>query len=162
MTVTNLLGYLGRLAEDSGGKVEIDAEGSIVITPATNRHLVAANRLAQQLLPQVPEGHIVVTEGPNWRPTPDSSAFYVPDVGVVSLDALRHQGNDFRLNPAPLLVVEILSPESRRRDLNEKLDAYMTGGAGEYWIINLDQATLQVHKVSDEVSWHADIAALVL
>ena len=43
----------------------------------------------------------------------------------------------YRLDPPPLLVIEILSPESRRRDLGEKADAYFGGGAGAYWTVEV-------------------------
>jgi Uma2 family endonuclease len=36
-----------------------------------------------------------------------------------------------------LLVVEIISPESRRRDLTEKVDTYFAGGAQAYWTVEL-------------------------
>jgi Uma2 family endonuclease len=35
------------------------------------------------------------------------------------------------------LTVEIVSPDSRRRDLTEKAEAYFTGSASAYWTIEL-------------------------
>jgi hypothetical protein len=40
-----------------------------------------------------------------------------------------------------LLVVDIVSPDSRRRDLTEKADAYFTGGASAFWTIELPALT---------------------
>jgi len=36
----------------------------------------------------------------------------------------------------PVLVVEILSESTRRRDILKKLDLYMCSGVNEYWIVN--------------------------
>lgn len=40
------------------------------------------------------------------------------------------------LKVVPDLVVEILSPSTRRRDLTEKKDVYARNGVDEYWIID--------------------------
>lgn len=40
------------------------------------------------------------------------------------------------LKVVPDLVVEILSPSTRTRDLTEKKDAYARNGVAEYWIID--------------------------
>lgn len=40
------------------------------------------------------------------------------------------------VSPVPDLVVEILSPSTRKRDLTEKKDVYARNGVDEYWIID--------------------------
>lgn len=40
------------------------------------------------------------------------------------------------LKVVPDLVVEILSPSTRRRDLTEKKDVYAKNGVDEYWIVD--------------------------
>lgn len=40
------------------------------------------------------------------------------------------------LRVVPDLVVEILSPSTRRRDLTEKKDVYARNGVDEYWVID--------------------------
>jgi Uma2 family endonuclease len=128
---------LDRLTEESGAKVEIDAEGSIVVTPASDAHVVAASELLRQLAMAAPPGVRVVAEGPRWAPLGGTSPSYVPDIAVVEATALRRGSDDYGLHPSPLLVVEVLSPESRRRDLREKADAYWRGGATAYWTVEL-------------------------
>ena len=49
-----------------------------------------------------------------------------------------------RLEEPPLLVVEILSPSTRARDLTLKRAAYERGGAGAYWILDPEVPRLTV------------------
>jgi len=45
---------------------------------------------------------------------------------------------------APDMVVEILSPSTRRHDRLVKLGLYQKAGVREYWIVNPDEKTVQV------------------
>lgn len=45
---------------------------------------------------------------------------------------------------APELVMEILSPSSRRHDMLVKLNLYQRAGVREYWIVNPDDKDVQV------------------
>ena len=50
---------------------------------------------------------------------------------------------------APDLVIEILSPSTRRHDRVVKLDLYQRAGVREYWIVNPDEKTVQVMLLKD-------------
>ena len=63
--------------------------------------------------------------------------------------------------PIPLLIVEVFSPSTQRRDVNQKRDLYMDAGVGEYWMVDPDRrAIIVVRKdrenelVTDEMTWH--------
>jgi Uma2 family endonuclease len=45
---------------------------------------------------------------------------------------------------APELVIEVLSPSSRRHDRLEKLHLYQKAGVPEYWIVDPDNRSVQV------------------
>ena len=113
-------GWLDWLADEAGAKVEVDAEGSIVVSPASDAHVFAANQLQRQLLTAITGERLVLLEGPRWTPRGAIGPSYVPDLCILERRALPRPANTFNLDPAPLLVVEIVSPESRRRDLGER------------------------------------------
>lgn len=56
-----------------------------------------------------------------------------------------------RLVRAPLLVAEILAPDSALRDLNLKKAAYQRFGVPSYWVIDpdLDRPSLRAFELAD-------------
>ena len=64
-----------------------------------------------------------------------------PDITVVcDTSRLDQRG----CKGAPELVMEILSPSSRRHDMLVKLNLYQRAGVREYWIVNPDDKDVQV------------------
>ena len=57
--------------------------------------------------------------------------------------------DDYGCKGAPDLVIEILSPSTRRHDRVVKLDLYQRAGVREYWIVNPDEQTVQVMVLKD-------------
>ncbi len=49
----------------------------------------------------------------------------------------------------PDMVVEVLSPSTRVRDLTVKKDAYETNGVKEYWIVDPYMKTVDVYVLHD-------------
>ena len=73
---------------------------------------------------------------------------------TVTPDAVVAQRGDLsgvRLTRPPLLVAEILSPDSALRDLNLKKAAYERFGIPSYWVIDpdLDQPSLRAFELVD-------------
>ena len=63
----------------------------------------------------------------------DDRTVVQPDVLIVCDRSLYRNG---RIFGAPDLLVEILSPATRRKDLQLKLYKYANAGVREYWIID--------------------------
>src|ERR1051326_8073907 len=60
-----------------------------------------------------------------------------PDILFVANAHLSRLKETYLEGPGDL-VVEIVSPESRERDTEEKFREYEQGGVPEYWIIDLE------------------------
>jgi Uma2 family endonuclease len=133
--------WLDWLAEEAGAKVEVDNEGSVIVSPATDAHVFAASELHRQLLAVPTPELLVLVEGPRWTPLGPDRPSYVPDLCILERRALPRPASLWSLAPPPLLTVEIVSPDSRRRDLTEKAEAYFAGGASAYWTIELPAPT---------------------
>jgi Uma2 family endonuclease len=64
--------------------------------------------------------------------------------------------------PTPILIVEVLSGSTRRRDHLQKRELYLDAGVAEYWIVDPEARNVRVvragHKdvvVTEELRWNA-------
>lgn len=71
-----------------------------------------------------------------------------PDILVIC-DAEKVDENG-RYHGIPSLVVEILSPFTKNKDMVAKLELYMKGGVGEYWIVNPENKEVFVYTFKDK------------
>lgn len=123
---------------DDGNKYEL-VRGELFVTPApTYDHETVVARLARVLDPYV-----------------DAN-----DLGLVlrARAALRFRGSevepdlmvrrrtspdqDWETAPAPLLVAEVVSSSTRRRDHESKRTFYIDAGVAEYWIVDAERRTI--------------------
>jgi Uma2 family endonuclease len=74
-----------------------------------------------------------------------------PDVIYVSASRLEIVGD--RIEGAPDLLVEVLSPGTSRRDRNEKLKLYAESGVREYWIVDSIERQIEF-LVNDSGTFH--------
>ena len=77
----------------------------------------------------------------------DVDTMVEPDITVIcdsrKLDKYGCKG-------APDMVIEILSPSSRRHDCLVKYNLYQRAGVKEYWIIDPDKKVVLVHTLEEE------------
>ncbi len=74
-----------------------------------------------------------------------------PDI-LVSCDYTEQRNERDRYTGIPVLVVEILSPQTRSRDHVKKLNVYMQGGISEYWIADpKEKKVVQYHFIEKEL-----------
>jgi Uma2 family endonuclease len=115
--------------------------GSLFVTPAPKvRHQDAVYRLARLLGDHADRsgGRMVVSPvdvvlGDLTVVQPDVVYVHAARAGIVR----------DRIEGAPDLVVEILSPATARRDLGEKLRLYAEAGVAEYWIVDPEARTFE-------------------
>jgi len=71
-----------------------------------------------------------------------------PDLAVYA--APESADLSWREMPPPLLVVEILSPSTRRRDRHRKRPTYLSHGVGEVWLVDQDTRSIERWTVASE------------
>ena len=82
---------------------------------------------------------------PNESSSSDSQTFTVvqPDICVV---CDHTKLDDAGCKGAPDLIVEILSPSTASKDLNEKYQLYEEHGVKEYWVVYQGEAVLEIYE----------------
>ena len=68
-----------------------------------------------------------------------------PDLLFVAADQ-RSIVTEPNIQGAPALVVEILSPGTKKRDLGIKQELFDRGGCREYWIVDPEANTVTIHR----------------
>jgi Uma2 family endonuclease len=129
--------------EHEGDRQEL-IDGELVVTPVPIiRHQIANKNVTFALERHVREARLGMVFHPptGIRFTPHD--LLIPDVIFIRQDRLHILG-DKTIDGAPDLIVEILSPGTRRRDLNTKRALYARFGVQEYWIVDLEARTVTV------------------
>ena len=117
-------------------------DGMCVVNPPSIRHQRAERALLFLLHPLLPAGFEVVTEA-GWR---TGGSWFEPDLMIVPAE-----GPDDIVRDPPLLIVEILSPSNRLDDIVTKRAKYAEGGLPWYWLVDLDEASLIVLQLIDNL-----------
>lgn len=79
----------------------------------------------------------------------DDRTVVQPDV-IGTCDSSRFQ--DGRYFGAPPLVIEVLSPSTRRKDIYIKGAKYANAGVREYWIIDLKEKRVMVNVFEEDIA----------
>jgi len=138
------IGDYAALPEDDQHRWEL-LEGSLLMSPSpTPDQMIASGALPYQLRGQLPDDLIPVQDVDLdlvLAPADQPGTARRPDLVVVrrsEVDRVRRDGGLLRASEV-LLVVEIISPGSRRTDLIIKRGEYADAGIPHYWIIELDE-----------------------
>lgn len=75
----------------------------------------------------------------------DEHEVYQPDIIAINQDRLEIIG-EAKIEGAPDLVVEILSPSTAYYDLRHKRDVYANSGVKEYWIVDPLEKNIEVYQ----------------
>jgi Uma2 family endonuclease len=117
---------------DDGRRYEL-IDGMLIVSPAANMpHQRVATVLAHLLEDACPDDLVVFGAPVNVRFSFRSAL--EPDVVV----ARAADSGGVRLTRAPLLVAEVLSPDSVLRDLSLKKAFYERYGIASYWVVDPD------------------------
>ncbi|HUF49794.1 MAG TPA: Uma2 family endonuclease [Longimicrobiales bacterium] len=132
---------------DDGNRYEV-IDGEVYVTPAPGtRHQRVAVRLFMQLYEYVKAnglGEMIWDIDLLFQ----SGQYFRPDLLFVPREAgseLKERG----MYGTPGLVVEVLSPGSRRLDRVKKATRYRDFGVTEYWVVDPVNQCIERHRLSD-------------
>ena len=143
---------------DDGNKYEL-IDGELYVTPPPNpEHETILARLSRILEPYVARHGLGFVYHPRSVVRIGGSEVE-PDLMVRRPPpGARTRWEDM---PLPILVVETLSPYTRRRNLGAKYDFYTRNGVAEYWMIDPERRTITVTRmgqedriIADAFEWH--------
>ena len=135
---------------DDGNRYEV-LDGELFVTPqAEYGHQYVAAALARALFDYCHVHGFGEVVGPGavvWAKNE-----LQPDVQVIPGRHDPRRKTKWRDLPRPLLVVEILSDSTRWRDLGKKRAAYLRLKIPAYWIVDVDEARVEVWEASSPES----------
>jgi len=135
---------------DDGNRYElIDGELYVSTAPSTFHQSVLMNLGA--LLWNYLREHPIGTVYPGVGVIFDDHNAAVPDLVYASRGRLRDTLVGGRLTGPPEIAIEILSPGStnENRDRHIKLNLYAARGVDEYWILDPENRSVEIHRRSD-------------
>ncbi len=111
-------------------KIELNSEGTILMSPANNWHGTVQAWLAHFLREALPEG-VVITE----CSVLTEAGVRVPDVAWCSAAFAAEQGTGTPFTRAPEICAEILSPSNSPAEMERKVQGFLAAGAKEIWLV---------------------------
>jgi len=130
-----------------GSRAELIDGTVTMMSPASFAHGDTVLSIGAQLKPQLRGRRCrVSTEAFLALNDDDGENLFAPDLMVVCNPALIQDGV---VTGSPNLVVEVLSPTNRRRDLVYKMDVYQRSQVPEYWVVDVEKKTVMVNTLTN-------------
>jgi Uma2 family endonuclease len=152
------------LAYDDGTETRYELVDGVLVEMSlgTGKHSGVIRRLAKRLEAQAEQ------QGTDWiaiqglvgieTDVPGKNDHVrIPDVTVMSeaqwnvMEDRPGSATIFQNEPAPIVVVEVLSPSTKSTDLTDKRSEYAKRGISEYWMINPKAFDIQVLRLENGV-----------
>ena len=119
-------------------------EGEIIVTPSPSlMHQIVVHRLDVLLDRAIVEAGLGLVIGAPFDVFLDEQNVPQPDLMVVLRDREQVLGAA-RLESAPSLAMEIISPSNAAKDRVTKRDLYALHGIPEYWLVDPDAETVTI------------------
>ena len=159
------LAELHRLPDD-GNRYELVRGELFVTPPPSDAHETIAAKLTAMLTPYVIRHGLGLVYHPR-AVLRFKGSEVEPDMMVRQPHPdPRGTDSDWTRAPIPTLVVEILSPYTRRRDREDKKQLYAEAGVEEYWMIDAEECSITARHsdgteevVRDSMTWHPSAAS---
>lgn len=132
------------LLPEDGNQYEL-FDGELVMTPSPSRQhqkiVLCLARLLAEHVEKKALGEVYVSPLDTIF---DQYTVLQPDILFVSKERLAEVGRE-RIEGAPDLVVEVLSPTTFHKDLRRKMGVYSQFGVKEYWIVDPEMQTIELY-----------------
>ncbi|MBL9183661.1 MAG: Uma2 family endonuclease [Verrucomicrobiaceae bacterium] len=126
-------------------------QGEVIMhSPALNRHLQATKaifKLMEGFVTTRGLGDVQIEKAMTCFPRND----YEPDIMFFGTAKMQFIFPDTLRFPIPDLIVEVLSPSTEKRDRGVKFEDYALHGVGEYWIVDTEAETIELHRLRGSV-----------
>ncbi|MDR4508723.1 MAG: Uma2 family endonuclease [Candidatus Brocadiaceae bacterium] len=120
--------------------------GELVMTPSpVPYHQIISMRIEYELLKFVEERKLGIILYAPIDVYLSEEDIYQPDIIFISNDRLNIIGEK-KIESAPDLIVEILSPATAYYDLKHKKRIYESSGVKEFWIIDPMEKSIEVYE----------------
>jgi len=138
-------------AEEQEGYVYELSRGIITVSDVPKRRhllLVSAIRDWLQSYKAMHPGRIqIIAAGNECKlPIADLDSERHPDLALYLTAPPDEDDEDFWIRWVPEIVIEVVSPSSRKRDYEEKPEEYLRFGVKEYWIVDADKRAMVVMR----------------
>jgi Uma2 family endonuclease len=163
-TTTNLLSWAAfEQLPDDGMHREIIQGELITLPPPKWKHSDVARRANRALLSLEDQGLGDVYVEAGYRLSDNPPTWIQPDVSFLRAERVHASEQDGYLTGAPDLAIEIVSPSDSARDLDHKVEALLTAGGQQVWVVYPDSRKVRVclrdgtsynRSVNDTLSFH--------
>ena len=142
------------LTGEENERIEIIEGEAVMMAPPSVGHQRISREIFRQLANYLEGKKCEVFEAPfgvrlfeqDGNLPEDVDTLVEPDISVICDKGKLDQ---YGCKGAPDMVVEILSPSTRRHDRLVKLGLYQRAGVREYWIVSPEEKTVQVLLLED-------------
>lgn len=139
---------------DDGSRRELIKGELITMTPSGSEHSVITAILAREVAPFVSErklGLVFGAEG-GFEIESDPDTVRAPDLAFVRQERVPASGVPKGYWPgAPDLAAEVISPNDRYEEVDEKVADWLRAGTETVWVLNPRRRTVAVHGRGGEV-----------
>ena len=139
----------------TGKRLELVKGKVYEMSPAGGRHGHVANRAAVRLTVHTDSaglGHIFTAET-GFLIHSDPDTVRAPDVSFVSISRLAlNDIPDGYINLAPDLVVEVVSPNDRRREVREEVEEWLNAGVRLVWVLYSATRSAIIYRSLNDVT----------
>ncbi len=131
MTATDFVNWVDALPTDC--RYELDHGVSVAMAPGTAQHVRAIMAIANAISAAIGSTQVsceVFVEGPSVLV--DENSAYIPDISVNCSERLE---DNARFLSNPIVLVEVLSPSTKRVDKHIKLNGYFKVASIRHYVV---------------------------